>query len=131
MLSRQSPTPAYQSVRVKGFNPDLLAALVNDARFEQRLLRGGPFSVTHQRANWAEMALDCGAYSLPVLAQGSFACDRLCIGFNPRLRLAARESRSAVQHASALQDDRPHRTRAAVRVPRGLWRQPAGLVPDR
>lgn len=80
-MSDQRAAPTYNTLRVDGFDPEALAELVTDTRFEQRILRGGAFSVTHQRLNWGDVILDCGSYSLPVLAQGSLPGDRLCIGF--------------------------------------------------
>ena len=80
-MSHQPAAPAHRILRVVGFDPEALAEVVTDTRFEQRILRGGAFSVTHQRLNWGDVIFDCGSYSLPVLAQGSFAPHRISIGF--------------------------------------------------
>jgi AraC-like DNA-binding protein len=86
-VSNQPAAPTHRILRVSGFDPEALAEVITDTRFEQRILRGGAFSVAWQQLNWGSVILECGAYSLPVLAQGSFPRDHLCIG----LTLDARE----------------------------------------
>jgi len=85
-VSDQPAEPTYSTLQVDGFDPDAVAELISDTRMEQRILRGGTFSVTHQRVNWGDAILECGSYSLPVLAQGSFPHDRLGIGFTLEAR---------------------------------------------
>jgi AraC-like DNA-binding protein len=80
-MNEQAAAARYSILQVNGFDPDALAEVITDTRIEQRILRGGAFSVTHHRVNWRDVILECGEYSLPVLAQGCLPGDRLCIGF--------------------------------------------------
>ncbi len=65
----------YACLRVDGFDPDALLGVVNETRFEQRLLVGGHFRARAQRIVFPDFSLDCGTYTLPVFANGSFGSD--------------------------------------------------------
>jgi AraC family transcriptional regulator, ethanolamine operon transcriptional activator len=80
-MQEEAAAATCSNLRLNGFDPDALAALITNARFEHRILRGGPFSASRQQVDWGDVILECGRYSLPVLAQGSFPGDSLCIGF--------------------------------------------------
>ncbi|KRA46303.1 AraC family transcriptional regulator [Pseudoxanthomonas sp. Root630] len=62
----------YVCLQVDGFNPDALSGVVKDTRFEQRLMGAGHFHARAQRIVFDGFSLDCGTYSLPVFANGSF-----------------------------------------------------------
>lgn len=62
----------YQRMVIEGFDAEALLGVVKDTRFEQRLLGGGHFHACVQRVNFPGFSLDCGDYSLPVFASGSF-----------------------------------------------------------
>jgi AraC-like DNA-binding protein len=62
----------YQRMLIEGFDAEALLGVVKDTRFEQRLLTGGQFQACVQRIDFGEFSLDCGQYSLPVFASGSF-----------------------------------------------------------
>ena len=62
----------YACLEVEGFDADMLMGVVNDTRFEQRLLSGGHFHARAQRVIFPGFSLDCGAYTLPVFASGCF-----------------------------------------------------------
>lgn len=62
----------YSHLRVDGFDAEALLGVIKDARFEQRLLGGGGFRAFVQRVEFPGFSLDCGDYSLPVFASGSF-----------------------------------------------------------
>lgn len=62
----------YQRMLIEGFDADALLGVVKDTRFEQRLLTGGSFQACVQRIEFGGFSLDCGQYSLPVFASGSF-----------------------------------------------------------
>ena len=62
----------YQQMLIEGFDADALLGVVKDTRFEQRLLTGGRFQARVQRIEFGGFSLDCGHYSLPVFASGSF-----------------------------------------------------------
>ena len=62
----------YACLHVHGFNPDALSGVVKDTRFEQRLMGSGQFRARAQRVVFGDFSLDCGTYSLPVFANGSF-----------------------------------------------------------
>ncbi len=80
--------PVYSRLHVDGFDADALLGVVNGTRFEQRLLGGGQFTATLQRLQFPRCTLDCGAYSLPVYAQGGFGSEVMAIA------LAVRSSQS-------------------------------------
>lgn len=62
----------YQRLVIEGFDAEALLGVVKDTRFEQRLLGGGQFRAVVQRMDFGGFSLDCGNYSLPVFASGSF-----------------------------------------------------------
>ena len=62
----------YQRLVIEGFDAEALLGVVKDTRFEQRLLGGGQFRAIVQRIDFGGFSLDCGDYSLPVFASGSF-----------------------------------------------------------
>lgn len=62
----------YQRMLIEGFDAEALLGVVKDTRFEQRLLAGGQFRACMQRIQFGGFSLDCGQYSLPVFASGSF-----------------------------------------------------------
>lgn len=67
--------PPYASSIIDGFDAEALLGVVRDARFEQRLLAAGHFSAHLQRLVFPDFSLDCGRYSLPIFASGSFSRD--------------------------------------------------------
>lgn len=70
---------AYSQLCLTGFDADALLGVVNGTRFEQRLLSGGLFHAQLQRLQFARCSLDCGAYTLPVFAQGGFGPEVMAI----------------------------------------------------
>lgn len=69
----------YQRMVIEGFDAEALLGVVKDTRFEQRLLGGGQFRACVQRINFPGFSLDCGDYSLPVFASGSFGEERVAL----------------------------------------------------
>jgi AraC-like DNA-binding protein len=75
-------TPSYEAVDIEGFDPDALSRSVKDTRMEIRVLRGGaPLGVTLRRVFFRDATLESGRISLPVLGEGSFPKDHICLGF--------------------------------------------------
>lgn len=74
----------YQRMLVEGFDAEALLGVVKDARFEQRLLGGGEFRAMMQRISFPGFSLDCGDYSLPVFASGSFGNQVIAIALAVR-----------------------------------------------
>ncbi|MGQ4583623.1 helix-turn-helix domain-containing protein [Lysobacter sp. F60174L2] len=62
----------YACIEVDGFAADALQGVISDTRFEQRLLSPGHFRARAQRVRFPGFTLDCGTYTLPVFANGSF-----------------------------------------------------------
>lgn len=62
----------YERAVIDGFDAEALLGVVKDARFEQRLLGAGHFRACAQRVVFPGCSLDCGDYSLPIFASGSF-----------------------------------------------------------
>lgn len=78
-------SPAYSQLCLTGFDADALLGVVNQTRFEQRLLSGGGlFHAQLQRLQFGRCSLDCGAYTLPVFAQGVFGLDVMAIALAVR-----------------------------------------------
>lgn len=76
--------PVYSQLCLTGFDADALLGVVNETRFEQRLLSGGLFHAQLQRLQFPRCSLDCGAYTLPVFAQGGFGPDVMAIALAVR-----------------------------------------------
>lgn len=74
--------PKYEAVQFEGFDPEALATSISDTRMELRVLRGGAsLAVTLERVLLGDGALESGRFSLPMLGQGSFPKDHVCLGF--------------------------------------------------
>lgn len=117
----------YHSFSVQGFDPESLLGVIRDARFEQRLLRGGSFRVFHQRLAFGECSLDSGRYSLPILAQGAFGGRHLTFG----IMVASSAPTRINGHVAATLDIQVHPPGGELhcRPQAGDWTWAAFLVP--
>lgn len=70
-----------QALRLRGFDPEILAGLLSDTRLEHYILAAGGCDVEHQRWSCGNLSVDTGRYSFPVRIVGAFPRDRICIGY--------------------------------------------------
>jgi len=70
---------SFSAFTLSGFDPEVLRGVVHHSCFDQRLLAGGGFVAQIERLNLRRCSLDCGVYSLPVLARGEFERDSMAI----------------------------------------------------
>ncbi len=69
----------FSAFTLSGFDPEILRGVVQHSCFDQRLLAGGGFTARVERLSLQRCSLDCGVYSLPVLARGEFDRDVMTI----------------------------------------------------
>ena len=117
---------AYQSATIEGFDAEALLGVVRDTRFDQRLLARGHFRAQVQRVVFDDFSLDCGAYSLPVFASGTFGPRVMALAIALESREAMWINGRAVQQAELMvfAEDQP----VDVRPSAGLWQWAVVLV---
>lgn len=62
------------------FDPDAYAELIADSHFQQRILRGGPFTASLDRLVLKNARLDLGNYSQPGFGRGAILTSWMNIG---------------------------------------------------
>lgn len=117
---------AFQSATIEGFDAEALLGVVRDTRFDQRLLARGHFMARVQRVVFDDFSLDCGAYSLPVFASGTFGPHVMALAIALDCREAMWANGRAVQQAELMvfAEDQ----QLDVRPSAGLWRWAVVLI---
>ena len=117
---------AYQSATIEGFDAEALLGVVRDTRFDQRLLARGHFMAHVQRVVFDDFSLDCGAYSLPVFASGTFGSHVMALAIALESREAMWTNGRPVQQAELMvfAEDQ----QVDVRPSAGLWQWAVVLV---
>jgi AraC-like DNA-binding protein len=80
-----TPDILRHSMRLRHFDPEMLAGIVNGGRFEHHILTRAPCHVRHRRAACGSFSIDTARYSFPFRASGSFAGNFLAITYFRRL----------------------------------------------
>lgn len=117
---------AYQSATIEGFDAEALLGVVRDTRFDQRLLARGHFMARVQRVVFDDCSLDCGAYTLPVFASGTFGPRVMALAIALESREAMWTNGRPVQRAELMvfAEDQ----QVDVRPSAGLWQWAVVLV---
>jgi len=79
-MSRTERLGCVRRLRLTYFDPDELLGVVNGGQIQHTLTGGPNFHAELAHVRLDDFALDRGAYSVPVLASGSFKPDAICIG---------------------------------------------------